>query len=117
MLPLMVGGLAIVGTFLLLRIGSELGSISIFALNLTTGLGLGLAIDYSLFVVSRYREEIAKSGPGMEAMKQDHGHGRADRLLLVADRRRGPRLAARLPAALPLLDGARRLACRAAGGR
>ena len=70
MLPLMVGGLAIVGTFLLLRIGSELGSISIFALNLTTGLGLGLAIDYSLFVVSRYREEIAKTGPGMEAMKK-----------------------------------------------
>jgi len=70
LLPLMVGGLAIVGTFLLLRIGSELGSISIFALNLTTGLGLGLAIDYSLFVVSRYREEIAKSGAGFEAMKR-----------------------------------------------
>jgi RND superfamily putative drug exporter len=69
-LPLMVGGLAIVGTFFLLRVASELGSISIFALNLTTGLGLGLAIDYSLFVVSRYREEIAKSGPGLEAMKR-----------------------------------------------
>jgi uncharacterized membrane protein YdfJ with MMPL/SSD domain len=70
LLPLMIGALAIVGTFLLLRIASELGSISIFALNLTTGLGLGLAIDYSLFVVSRYREEIAKSGPGLEAMKR-----------------------------------------------
>jgi uncharacterized membrane protein YdfJ with MMPL/SSD domain len=70
LLPLMIGGLAIVGTFLILRIASEIGSISIFALNLTTGLGLGLAIDYSLFVVSRYREEIAKSGPGMEAMKR-----------------------------------------------
>ena len=70
LLPLMIGGLAIVGTFLILRIASEFGSISIFALNLTTGLGLGLAIDYSLFVVSRYREEIAKSGPGMEAMKR-----------------------------------------------
>ena len=70
MLPLMVGGLAIVGTFLLLRVASELGSVSIFALNLTTGLGLGLAIDYSLFVVSRYREEIAKSGPGFEAMRR-----------------------------------------------
>jgi len=70
LLPLMIGGLAIVGTFFLLRIASELGSVSIFALNLTTGLGLGLAIDYSLFVVSRYREEIAKSGPGMEAMKR-----------------------------------------------
>ena len=39
LLPLMIGGLAIVGTFLLLRVASELGSISIFALNLTTGLG------------------------------------------------------------------------------
>jgi uncharacterized membrane protein YdfJ with MMPL/SSD domain len=70
LLPLMIGALAIVGTFLMLRIASEIGSISIFALNLTTGLGLGLAIDYSLFVVSRYREEIAKSGPGIRAMKR-----------------------------------------------
>jgi len=62
LLPLLVGGLAIVGTFLILRIASELGSISIFALNLTTGLGLGLAIDYSLFIVSRYREELARRG-------------------------------------------------------
>jgi len=69
-LPLLVGGLAIVGTFLILRIASELGSISIFALNITTGLGLGLAIDYSLFMVSRYREEIARSGAGLEAMKR-----------------------------------------------
>jgi uncharacterized membrane protein YdfJ with MMPL/SSD domain len=70
LLPPMIGGLAIVGTFLLLRVASEIGSVSIFALNLTTGLGLGLAIDYSLFVVSRYREEIAKSGAGLEAMKR-----------------------------------------------
>ncbi|MGZ5342105.1 MAG: MMPL family transporter [Solirubrobacterales bacterium] len=69
-LPLLVGGLAIVGTFLGLRIASEFGSISIFALNLTTGLGLGLAIDYSLFIVSRYREEIAKDGPGLTAMRR-----------------------------------------------
>jgi RND superfamily putative drug exporter len=69
-LPLLVGGLAIVGTFLTLSVASELGSISIFALNLTTGLGLGLAIDYSLFVVSRYREEIAKDGPGLPAMRR-----------------------------------------------
>ncbi len=70
LLPLMIGGLAIVGTFLILRIASEFGSISIFALNLTTALGLGLAIDYSLFVVSRYREEIAKDGPGLAAMRR-----------------------------------------------
>jgi uncharacterized membrane protein YdfJ with MMPL/SSD domain len=70
LLPLLIGALAIVGTFLTLRIASEVGSVSIFALNLTTGLGLGLAIDYSLFIVSRYREEIAKSGPGTEAMRR-----------------------------------------------
>jgi uncharacterized membrane protein YdfJ with MMPL/SSD domain len=70
LLPLMIGGLAIVGTFLALRLANEFVDVSIFALNLTTGLGLGLAIDYSLFVVSRYREEIAKSGPGAEAMRR-----------------------------------------------
>jgi uncharacterized membrane protein YdfJ with MMPL/SSD domain len=70
LLPVMIGVLAIVGTFLIIRLLSEVGSISIFALNLTTGLGLGLAIDYSLFVVSRYREEIAKDGPGLAAMRR-----------------------------------------------
>src|SRR6266508_1967329 len=70
LLPLLVGGLAIVGTLLILRVASELTSISIFALNVATGLGLGLGIDYSLFIVSRYREEIARSGPGLEAMRQ-----------------------------------------------
>ncbi len=70
LLPVMIGVLAIVGTFLILRVASEFGSISIFALNLTTGLGLGLAIDYSLFIVSRYREEIAKDGPGLPAMRR-----------------------------------------------
>jgi RND superfamily putative drug exporter len=70
LLPLLIGGLAILGTFLILRVASEFASISVFALNLTTALGLGLAIDYSLFVVSRYREEIARSGPGPEAMRR-----------------------------------------------
>ncbi len=70
LLPPLIGGLAIVGTFLMLRVASELTSVSIFALNLVTGLGLGLAIDYSLFMVSRYREEIARSGPGAEAMRR-----------------------------------------------
>jgi len=70
LLPVMIGLLAIVGTLLILRVASELGSISVFALNLTTALGLGLAIDYSLFIVSRYREEIAKDGPGLAAMRR-----------------------------------------------
>jgi RND superfamily putative drug exporter len=57
-LPLVVGVLAIVGTFLVLLVISSLTEVSIFALNLTTGMGLGLAIDYSLFIVSRFREEL-----------------------------------------------------------
>jgi RND superfamily putative drug exporter len=58
MLPLAVGGFAIVGTLLLLRLLGDLTDVSVYALNLTTALGLGLAIDYSLFIVSRYREEL-----------------------------------------------------------
>ena len=85
LLPVMVGLLAIVGTFLVLRIASEFASISIFALNLTTGLGLGLAIDYSLFIVSRYREEIAKDGPGLAAMRRVMATAGPDRLLLLDD--------------------------------
>ncbi|MGH2838738.1 MAG: MMPL family transporter, partial [Thermoleophilaceae bacterium] len=69
-LPLLVGGLTIVFTMSGLSIANELGGLSVFALNLVIGLGLGLAIDYSLFVVSRYREEIAKTGPGMEALRR-----------------------------------------------
>ena len=59
-LPVGIGVLAIIGTFLVLRVVAELTQVSIFALNLTTAMGLGLAIDYSLFVVSRYREELAR---------------------------------------------------------
>src|SRR5215211_2309288 len=67
--PLLVGGLAVFGTFVGLRlVATEVTPLSVYALNLVTGLGLGLAIDYSLFIVSRYREEIANVGPGREAL-------------------------------------------------
>src|SRR5262249_37293409 len=62
-LPLVVGVLAIVGTLLVLLVVSSLTQVSIFSLNLTTGLGLGLAIDYSLFVVSRYRQHLPARPP------------------------------------------------------
>jgi uncharacterized membrane protein YdfJ with MMPL/SSD domain len=70
LLPPLLGGLAIVATFLALRIVSGFVDISVFALNLVTGLGLGLAIDYSLFMVSRYREEATKSGFGRHALRR-----------------------------------------------
>ncbi len=63
LLPLLIGVFAIVGTFLILQLLTGVTEVSIFALNLTTALGLGLAIDYSLFVVSRYREELALGHP------------------------------------------------------
>jgi RND superfamily putative drug exporter len=47
--------------------------LSVFAINLVTGLGIGLGIDYSLFVVSRYREEIARGRVGVEALKRTLG--------------------------------------------
>ena len=67
-LPLMVGGLAIVGSLLGLRLLVETTDISIFSVNLIIGLGLGLAIDYSLFILSRYREEMAEHGAGATAL-------------------------------------------------
>jgi len=59
-LPLGVGVVAVLGTFLVLRVIAAVTDVSIFALNLTTAMGLGLAIDYSLFMVSRYREELRR---------------------------------------------------------
>ena len=70
LLPPLLGGLAILGTFFVLRVVSTFADLSVFALNLTTGLGLGLAIDYSLFIVSRYREETAHDGFGLEALRR-----------------------------------------------
>ena len=59
MLPLGVGIVAILGTNAVLRGITEFTDVSVFAMNLTTALGLGLAIDYALFVVRRFREELA----------------------------------------------------------
>jgi len=67
-LPLMVGAFSIIGTFTVLKVLAEITTVSIFALNLTTALGLGLAIDYSLLFVSRYREERAKGHDANDAV-------------------------------------------------
>lgn len=56
-LPILVGGLAIVGSLFVIFVVSSFTDTSIFAINLITGLGLGLGIDYSLLVVNRFREE------------------------------------------------------------
>jgi uncharacterized membrane protein YdfJ with MMPL/SSD domain len=69
-LPLLVGGFAIVITFLLLRLVDQGLGLSIFAVNLVTGIGLGLGIDYSLFILSRYREELARGLDSHAAIKR-----------------------------------------------
>jgi putative drug exporter of the RND superfamily len=57
-MPLIVGVSAILGAFFLLYLISLITSVSVYALNLTTGMGLGLGIDYALLIVNRFREEL-----------------------------------------------------------
>lgn len=61
-LPLILGGLAVVFAFFAMRVLTLATDISIFAANVVTVLGLGLGIDYSLFLVARYREELKLPG-------------------------------------------------------
>jgi uncharacterized membrane protein YdfJ with MMPL/SSD domain len=57
--PLLIGGLAILGALVAVRLISLTSDVSVFSVNVITLIGLGMAVDYSLFVVSRFREEIA----------------------------------------------------------
>jgi uncharacterized membrane protein YdfJ with MMPL/SSD domain len=68
LLPLLVGGLSVVWTLAMLRVLGELLPVSVFALNLVTALGLGLAIDFSLLLVSRYREELSRTDSPSDAL-------------------------------------------------
>jgi RND superfamily putative drug exporter len=67
-LPLVIGTVAVLGTFAELHLLGSATDVSVFAINLTTALGLGLAIDYALLMVSRFREEIAAGHPTGEAV-------------------------------------------------
>jgi len=59
-MPLIVGVAAILGAFFILYLFTLFTDVSIYALNLTTGLGLGLGIDYALLMVNRFREELRR---------------------------------------------------------
>jgi uncharacterized membrane protein YdfJ with MMPL/SSD domain len=68
LLPSLMGAIVIFGSFLAIGLVNEAMTLSVYALNLAIGLSLGLAIDYSLLIISRYREEMAKRGPGRDAL-------------------------------------------------
>ncbi|HSB38831.1 MAG TPA: MMPL family transporter [Gaiellaceae bacterium] len=70
LLPLLCGALTILGGLLVLRLVDVAMPVSTYALNIVTGIGLGLGIDYSLLLVSRYREELARLGAGPEAVRR-----------------------------------------------
>ena len=69
LLPLLCGVLTILGGLLVLRLVDDVTPVSTYALNIVTGTGLGLGIDYSLLLVSRFREELARTGPGAQAVR------------------------------------------------
>jgi putative drug exporter of the RND superfamily len=69
-IPLLIGVISIIGTLLVLRIMSGVVDTSVFALNIATGLSLGLAVDYALLMVSRYREEVGRDGATREAHRR-----------------------------------------------
>ncbi|EST34810.1 MMPL family transporter [Streptomyces roseochromogenus] len=69
-LPLLIGVLAIGGTLLALSLLGAVTDVSVFALNLTTALGLGLGIDYGLLIVSRFREELTAGHESREAARR-----------------------------------------------
>ena len=67
-LPGVIGMLAVLGTLASLRMWSAITDVSVFSLNLATAMSLGLSIDYSLFILARYREEVARGRPRAAAL-------------------------------------------------
>ena len=67
-LPLAIGGIAILGSFTALRLLTLFTPVSIYSVNITTILGLGLAIDYGLFMVGRFREELGRTATVEDAV-------------------------------------------------
>ena len=70
LLPLAVALVAVLGTFAVLTLLALVTEVSVFAVNLTTALGLGLAIDYSLLLVARYREEVGAGRSHERALRR-----------------------------------------------
>ncbi len=59
LMPALLGGIAVLGAMAVVRLITGVTEVSVFSINVITLLGTGLAIDYALFVISRFREELA----------------------------------------------------------
>jgi trehalose monomycolate/heme transporter len=69
-LPLAIGGIGILGSFAALRLLTLFTGVSIYSINITTILGLGLAIDYGLFMTARFREELGRQPTVEQALSR-----------------------------------------------
>lgn len=69
LIPLAAGALSVVTTLAILRLLGDVIAIDVFVVNIVSGLGAGLAIDYSLFFVTRYRDELERLGPSGAAVR------------------------------------------------
>jgi RND superfamily putative drug exporter len=102
-LPFLVAGGTILGSFLVLFLVSRATDVSVFALNLVTGLGLALGIDYALLIINRFREELRAGRSVPDAVAATVGSAGRTVFRVRDHRRRRPRLATDLPAVLPSL--------------
>jgi RND superfamily putative drug exporter len=68
--PLAIGGIAILGSFTVLRLLTIFTPVSIYSVNITTIIGLGLGIDYGLFMVTRFREELRRQPTVEDAVRR-----------------------------------------------
>ena len=107
-LPLAIGGIGILGSFAALRLLTLVTDVSIYSINITTILGLGLAIDYGLFMVSRFREELHRQDTHGGRGGRHGGHRRPHRRGLRHHRGGRAGQPHALPGDVPALDGLRR---------
>jgi RND superfamily putative drug exporter len=81
-MPVLVGAFAVFGAFAVVRLITMATDVSVFAINIITLIGMGLAIDYALFIVSRFREELARE-PGSD---REHVRAAMTRTMATAGR-------------------------------
>ena len=107
-LPLLIAVVGVGGTFGVLFAFSQVTDVSVYSIQIVTMLAVGLAVDYALLVVYRFREERAVDPEVGRGRAADRRHRRPYRPVLRPDRRGRAGRADRLPGPVPALDGHRR---------